>query len=560
MKNDYFVVFNAVDNFNGPPLTNQKTLTIKVLAPAPKSLSAVLNIANKTVRLSWDSLYACASSSKFQEFSIWRKKGCNTTIDTCNADLASIGYTKIGTTKFYSYIDNTIHTGNQYSYRVVAEFGDKTNSSLVLNRFSGLPTAEQCITVPADIPVLYNVDVRNTDATNGKMYIEWSRPFANKLDTIINHGPYSMKLYRATGINGTNYTLVKTTTAPTFSAITDTTFLDSALNTVNNAYTYKVAFIARGTDSIGESEPSSSVFLNIAPQYQAMQLSWNFNVSWNNYSYTIFRKLPSGSTFDSLTTITTTTYRDTALMNDSLYCYKIRSTGSYAIPGFKSPLINFSQEVCARPKDTITACVPTLTVSNFCTDDKLDTSEYKNFLSWTFDNTSNCSVSDIEKIRIFYAPTTQETLVQIDSVVGSIFNLYTHILTERSLAGCYAIQAVRKNGNTSMLSNKVCVDNCPLYNLPNAFTPNGDGQNDVFTPIIPYRLVERIDMKIYNRWGNLVFETTNPDINWNGTDSKTNKELYTGVYYYMCDVYYKTTNGIQKLNKPLSGYIHLFRQ
>lgn len=560
LKNDYFVVFNAVDNFNGPPLTNQKTLTIKVLAPAPKSLSAVLNIANKTVRLSWDSLYACASSSKFQEFSIWRKKGCNTTIDTCNADLASIGYTKIGTTKFYSFTDNTIHTGNQYSYRVVAEFGDKTNSSLVLNRFSGLPSVEQCITVPADIPVLYNVDVRNTDATNGNIYIEWSRPFANKLDTIINHGPYSMKLYRATGINGTNYTLVKTTTAPTFSAITDTTFLDSALNTVNNAYTYKVAFIARGTDSIGESEPSSSVFLNIAPQYQAMQLSWNFNVSWNNYSYTIFRKLPSGTTFDSLTTITTTTYRDTALMNDSLYCYKIRSTGSYAIPGFKSPLINFSQEVCARPKDTITACVPTLTVSNFCTDDKLDTSEYKNFLSWTFDNTSNCSVSDIEKIRIFYAPTTQETLVQIDSVVGSIFNLYTHILTERSLAGCYAIQAVRKNGNTSMLSNKVCVDNCPLYNLPNAFTPNGDGQNDVYTPIIPYRLVERIDMKIYNRWGNLVFETTNPDINWNGTDSKTNKVLYTGVYYYMCDVYYKTTNGIQKLNKPLSGYIHLFRQ
>ena len=104
------------------------------------------------------------------------------------------------------------------------------------------------------------------------------------------------------------------------------------------------------------------------------------------------------------------------------------------------------------------------------------------------------------------------------------------------------------------------MDNCPLYNLPNAFTPNGDGQNDVYTPIIPYRLVEKIDMKIYNRWGNLVFETKDPNINWNGTDYKTNKSLYTGVYYYVCDVFYQTSEGIQKLSKPLSGYIHLFRE
>jgi len=119
---------------------------------------------------------------------------------------------------------------------------------------------------------------------------------------------------------------------------------------------------------------------------------------------------------------------------------------------------------------------------------------------------------------------------------------------------------VRKNGNQSPLSASVCVENCPVYELPNAFTPNGDGQNDLYTPIFPYRFVEKIELKVYNRWGNLVFETTDPDINWNGNDSKSNKPLYTGVYYYICEVYYQSLEGLQKLSKPLSGYIHLFRE
>ena len=560
LKNDYLVVFNAVDNFNSPPLTDQKTLSIKLLAPPPKNFTATLNLINKTVALKWDSLYTCAGNSKFQNFSVWRKKGCNTPLDTCNSDLANLGYTKIGTTKFYSFIDNTIQSGNQYSYRVVANFGDRTNAGLVLNAFAGLPSTESCVIIPADVPVIYNVDVKTTDATTGQIYVEWSRPFADNLDTIVNPGPYVIKLLRATGLNGTNYTLIKTVNASTYSAITDTSFLDSGLNTIANAYNYKVVFYARTNDSLGSSEMASSVFLSVSPAFEALNLSWVFNVPWVNSSYVIFRKLPGGAVFDSLTTVTSESYQDINLMNDSLYCYKIKAIGSYSIAGLKTPLINFSQEVCARPKDTVPPCTPILTVNNFCSDSRLDTAEFKNYLSWTYDESGNCISNDITLVRIFYAKTSGDTLKQIDSLLNSTFNLYTHTLSGRNLAACYAVQAVRKNGNESLFSNKVCVDNCPLYNLPNAFTPNGDGQNDLYTPIIPYRFVERIDMKIYNRWGNLVFQTENPDINWNGNDYKTNKPLFTGVYYYVCDVYYLTVEGIRKVEKPLSGYIHLFRE
>jgi len=560
LKNDYLVVFNALDNFQSPPLTDSKTLAIKLLAPPPKNFTATLNLINKKVVLRWDSIYVCADNAKFRSFSVWRKKGCNTPFDTCNADLAVLGYERIGTTNNYSFIDNNIRSGNQYSYRVVADFGDKTNANLVLNKFSGLPSVETCITIPADIPVLYNVDVRNTDVNTGQMYVEWSKPFADRLDTISNPGPYVLKLYRATGINGTNYTLVKTVNAATFSDITDTSFLDNNLNTIANTYNYRLAFFARGNDSLGSSELASSVFLSITPSYEALNLSWNFNVPWVNSSYVIFRKLPGGTTFDSLTTVATPSYKDINLRNDSLYCYKIKAIGSYSIIGLKTPLINYSQEVCARPSDTTLPCIPVLTVGNFCSDSKLDTSEYKNYLSWTYNQTSTCTVDDITKVRIFYAKTATDSLKQIDSIIGSFFNSYTHLLNARSLAGCYAVQAVRKNGNSSPLSAKLCVDNCPIYTLPNAFTPNGDGQNDVYTPIYPYRFVEKIDMKIYNRWGNLVFETYDPDINWNGSDYKSGKALYTAVYYYVCDVYYQTVDGVQKIAKPLSGYIHLFRE
>lgn len=559
-KNDYLVVFNAIDDFQSPPLTDSKTLTIRLLAPPPKNLSSILNIATKTVQLKWDSLYTCANNAKFQGFSVWRKKGCNSILDTCNADLATMGYEKIGTTKNYSFIDNTVRSGNQYSYRVVADFGDKTNANLILNRFSGLPSIEACVIIPADIPIIYNVDVRTTHETSGQIYVEWSKPFANKLDTIINHGPYRMELYRAIGKNGTNYTLVKSVTAATFSDITDTTFLDNGLNTVLNSYNYRLVFYARSNDSLGSSELASSVYLTIAPAYESLNLLWEYNVPWSNNSFVVFRKLPGSNSYDSLTTVFAPFYKDINLKNDSLYCYKIKAIGSYSIAGLKTPLINYSQEVCAKPSDTTLPCTPKLTVSNFCTDSKLDTSEYVNYLNWTFNQNNSCITEDISKIRIFYAATSADSLQQIDSILGNTFNNYTHKLDNKSLVGCYAVQAVRGNGNSSILSNKVCVENCPLYNLPNTFTPNGDGHNDLFTPIYPYRFVVKIDMKIYNRWGNLVFETNNPDINWNGSDYKTGKPLYTGVYYYVCDVYYKTIDGIQKTKKPLSGYIQLFRE
>ena len=101
------------------------------------------------------------------------------------------------------------------------------------------------------------------------------------------------------------------------------------------------------------------------------------------------------------------------------------------------------------------------------------------------------------------------------------------------------------------------MDNCPVYVLPNAFTPNGDGHNDVYHPFLPYRFIDHVDMKIFNRWGDRVFETTDPMINWDGRDGNSHKELSTGTFYYVCYLFELRVSGITKTKKPLTGFIEL---
>ncbi len=58
----------------------------------------------------------------------------------------------------------------------------------------------------------------------------------------------------------------------------------------------------------------------------------------------------------------------------------------------------------------------------------------------------------------------------------------------------------------------------PIY-VPTAFTPNGDGLNEVFRPVVDEELARRFHMSIYNRWGQRIFETNNAAEGWNGQDA-----------------------------------------
>jgi gliding motility-associated-like protein len=125
-----------------------------------------------------------------------------------------------------------------------------------------------------------------------------------------------------------------------------------------------------------------------------------------------------------------------------------------------------------------------------------------------------------------------------------------------SIAGCYAVTAVDSFGNESAIINEFCVDNCPEYELPNIITINGDSINDFFIPI-KNRFVKDIDLKIYNRWGSLMFETTDPAIHWDGKNKQSNLPCVSGTYYYICEVHMIRYTGIE--TKKLKGFVQILK-
>ncbi|MFM7815328.1 MAG: gliding motility-associated C-terminal domain-containing protein [Flavobacteriales bacterium] len=69
----------------------------------------------------------------------------------------------------------------------------------------------------------------------------------------------------------------------------------------------------------------------------------------------------------------------------------------------------------------------------------------------------------------------------------------------------------------------------PNIYVPNAFTPNGDGENDRL--FVRANLVTDIHFAIYDRWGELVFETTKLDVGWNGEFKGEALDPDVYVYY-----------------------------
>jgi gliding motility-associated-like protein len=81
---------------------------------------------------------------------------------------------------------------------------------------------------------------------------------------------------------------------------------------------------------------------------------------------------------------------------------------------------------------------------------------------------------------------------------------------------------------------KIIVEVCGGYDplIPTVITPNGDGMNDLFIIENLHLLYPESDVKIVNRWGSLVFESTGYEEPWNGTLFNSGNELPLGTYFY----------------------------
>jgi gliding motility-associated-like protein len=111
--------------------------------------------------------------------------------------------------------------------------------------------------------------------------------------------------------------------------------------------------------------------------------------------------------------------------------------------------------------------------------------------------------------------------------------------------GTYSVVVTDVNGcvarDTVLVTSKVCPKR---FHVPNAFSPNGDGKNEVFKPHIEGRL-DKFEMTIYNRWGGVVYRTNNAAAGWNGN---VNGYLQnTGAYMWVCR--YRFSNEVERVEK-----------
>jgi len=569
----YQVVFKATDDFLDDTfgLATLKTVRIKVVGPPPEDVRTQPESGQVTV--SWEKPYVCedAAFDYFRGFTVWRRIGSNIfPLDTCDPGLEGRGYEKLTPVPIktmedgrYLFIDDNVEQGRTYCYRILAQFALTTpGGRYTYNPVESLPSEEVCVQLNRDVPIITNVDVQETSSTDGAIQVCWSKPAPGDLDTIVNPGPYIYEVLRATGISPGEADFAPTGISfesEYFATANDTCFVDQGLNTRENAYSYKINFYVGGNaEPLGATNAASSVFLRVAPTDRRNNLSWEENVPWDNFQYVVFRENAQGG-FDSIATVNEQAFTDQGLINGEEYCYKIQSIGSYGVQGIVSPILNFSQVACAAPRDDVPPCATELTVSNICDVPNASCSDEEqlfNTLSWR-NPVELCEESDdVAAYNVYFAPVEGGTFEFIAQVDPASQTTYEH-QPERGLAGCYSVTSIDNIGNESEQSNIVCVDNCPNYSLPNAFTPNGDGQNELFIPY-PFCFIERVDFKVFNRWGELVFETEDPNLNWDGTNP-SGSNLPEGAYYYVCRVFEQRVTGIEENAEILSGYIELIR-
>ncbi len=99
----------------------------------------------------------------------------------------------------------------------------------------------------------------------------------------------------------------------------------------------------------------------------------------------------------------------------------------------------------------------------------------------------------------------------------------------------YYITVTSTNGCISTDSVVIRILYIPNVNIPTAFSPNQDGKNDYFRPLI-HGVVENADFRIYNRWGELIYQSNDAYApGWNGTFNGEPQEIGVYVFVFNCN-------------------------
>ncbi|MDZ4750198.1 MAG: PKD domain-containing protein [Flavobacteriales bacterium] len=145
---------------------------------------------------------------------------------------------------------------------------------------------------------------------------------------------------------------------------------------------------------------------------------------------------------------------------------------------------------------------------------------------------------------------TQQVL-GMSSEASPIFNF------PLGVGGLYQVQLIvtDENGCIDEITGIIDIDDIFTVFIPNSFTPNGDGINEVFYVVGNDLDPTRYSLQIFNRWGDVVFESTDHNAIWTGNHQNGEYYLPDGIYNYHCVVVSASTGE----RKEIDGFINLMR-
>ena len=157
-------------------------------------------------------------------------------------------------------------------------------------------------------------------------------------------------------------------------------------------------------------------------------------------------------------------------------------------------------------------------------------------------DTSICSNDGTNSIKLYplqlghYSSLVWSTNETTDTI--SISQPGTYVLTDSNVCGSHTREVT------------ISVTNCKsILSMPNVFTPNNDGSNDLFLPI-EIDQVQNTSISIFNRWGERVYESVNLNTGWDGTFN--GKLLPHATYFWI--ITYESTSGEEE---TLNGTVDL---
>lgn len=225
--------------------------------------------------------------------------------------------------------------------------------------------------------------------------------------------------------------------------------------------------------------------------------------SQNQVQASVFENLPSGWYYFVVTD-------DVCSVNDSIFVQQI-----------DAPVASFTPSTAA-------GCSPLeVTFTN--------NSQNASVFQWNFGNGQTANVNNLNPQ---YATYTSDATVRLIAIEGACRDTLT-LTIDVTLCGCTDPLAYNYDPS-AQLDNGSCIFPVPTVEVPNIFTPNGDNTNDLF--FLTTTNATNIEMNIFNRWGNKMYEGTGLNAAWDGGKAEN------GTYFLK----YKVT-GLN--NQVIEGHV-----